>query len=232
VPHLTDGKQFYLVPAGLDAYNLTFFRAHDIHAEQNFDGIYCHGDILQPTSGFCELTGIEGTAGSFTLQPSINSEVHLGPNTKGAFVTAQANLTVTYVIQDDNAIVGAGNCNSTNSYCIASQNWLVYLGGLNGAFLGPAAANGGTGGINFSTAGGHINGGNKDVAGTCAFASGTTCSIAYSTSFNNIPVVVLTPVNPGSISFTLTSSNSSGFTITASVSNSLAVNYVAIGNPN
>ena len=72
-------------------------------------------------------------------------------------------------------------------------------------------------------------------AGTCAFASSTTCSISYSSAgvaYTSTPVVILTPVNPGGLTFTLTSSSNTGFTVTASSSTSLTVNWVAIGNPN
>ena len=73
---------------------------------------------------------------------------------------------------------------------------------------------------------------NKDLAGTCVFSSGTTCSITYANSFTSIPVVILTPVNPGSVKFTLTSTYAYGFTITASEPNSSTVNYIVLGNPN
>lgn len=69
-------------------------------------------------------------------------------------------------------------------------------------------------------------------AGTCVFTASTTCSITYATAYTNTPVVMLTPVNPGTIIFTLTSTSNTGFTITASGSNSLTVNWEAIGNPN
>jgi hypothetical protein len=72
-------------------------------------------------------------------------------------------------------------------------------------------------------------------AGTCVFAASTTCSITYTTAglaFVSTPVVFLQPVNPGAITFTLTSTSSTGFTITGSGSNSITVNWVAFGNPN
>ena len=71
-----------------------------------------------------------------------------------------------------------------------------------------------------------------NLAGTCAFSSSTTCTKTYGTAFNSTPILLFTPVNPGTTTFTLTSSSASGFTLTASASNSLTVNWVAIGNPN
>jgi hypothetical protein len=71
-----------------------------------------------------------------------------------------------------------------------------------------------------------------NFAGTCVFSASASCSISYSTGFAQVPVVILTPVNPGSVTFTLTSTGISGFTVTASSSNSLTVNWLAIGNPN
>jgi len=65
------------------------------------------------------------------------------------------------------------------------------------------------------------------LAGTCTFSASTTCSISYGTTFSGVPVVNITPVNPGAITFTLTATSTTGFTITASGSNSLAVNYTA-----
>lgn len=65
------------------------------------------------------------------------------------------------------------------------------------------------------------------LAGTCTFSASTTCSISYGTTFSGVPVVNLTPVNPGAVTFTLTATSTTGFTITASSSNSLAVNYTA-----
>jgi hypothetical protein len=69
-------------------------------------------------------------------------------------------------------------------------------------------------------------------AGTCVFSSGTTCNVTYGTAYNSTPLVFLQPVNPGSTTFKLTSTSASGFTITASASNSDTVNWLAIGNPN
>jgi hypothetical protein len=79
----------------------------------------------------------------------------------------------------------------------------------------------------------HLNqSASANFAGTCTFAAATSCRISYSASFTSTPVVILTPVNPGSITFKLTSSSVTGFTISASSSNSLVVNWIAIGNPN
>jgi len=66
------------------------------------------------------------------------------------------------------------------------------------------------------------------LAGQCVFSSSTTCTINYGTTFSQAPWVTITPVNPGAITFTLTTSNTTSFTITASSSNSLAVNYQAV----
>lgn len=70
---------------------------------------------------------------------------------------------------------------------------------------------------------------------TCVFSSSTTCSITYSTygtSFFSTPMVFLQPVNPGAVTFVLSATSPSGFTITASASNSFTVNWTAIGNVN
>jgi hypothetical protein len=72
----------------------------------------------------------------------------------------------------------------------------------------------------------------NDLSGTCVFAAATTCSITYSLAYTSTPAVIITPVNPGSVTFTLTTSTNTGFTITGSASNSLTVNYIVIGNPN
>lgn len=73
---------------------------------------------------------------------------------------------------------------------------------------------------------------NNDKYGTCVFAAATTCSYTYVNAFTNTPVVLLTPVNPGAVTFTLTATSNTGFTITGSTSNSLTVNYSVGGNPN
>jgi hypothetical protein len=102
-----------------------------------------------------------------------------------------------------------------------NDNFTFNMG--NGAFAtaGPIAS------------GGHLNQTTTgNIAGTCVFASSTTCSVIYSSAFNATPLVFLQPVNPGSVTFTLTSSSITGFTVTASVTNSSTVNWEAIGNPN
>jgi hypothetical protein len=77
------------------------------------------------------------------------------------------------------------------------------------------------------------NAGGRQYAGTCVFSASTTCSVTYTTGqYNRTPVVILTPVNPGSVTFTLTRSSNTGFTITASSPNSFTVNWLAVGNPN
>jgi hypothetical protein len=81
--------------------------------------------------------------------------------------------------------------------------------------------------------GGHLNQtATGNFAGTCVFAASTTCSVTYSSAFGGTPLVFLQPVNPGSVTFTLTSSSNTGFTVTASATNSSTVNWEAIGNPN
>lgn len=83
------------------------------------------------------------------------------------------------------------------------------------------------------TPSGHVNqSAAGNYAGTCVFSSNATCSITYGTAYTNTPIVMLQPVNPGSTTFTLTSTAKTGFTITASASNSSTVNWFAIGNPN
>ena len=65
------------------------------------------------------------------------------------------------------------------------------------------------------------------LTGTCVFAAATTCTVNYPTTFASIPIVTITPVNPGAVTFTLTTSSTSQIIITASGSNSLTVNYSA-----
>lgn len=71
-----------------------------------------------------------------------------------------------------------------------------------------------------------------NFAGTCVFMSSTSCMVTYSSAFNSIPVVIITPVMPGSVTFRLNASSISSFTIAASSSNTVTVNWIAIGNPN
>lgn len=67
----------------------------------------------------------------------------------------------------------------------------------------------------------------QTLTGTCVFAAATTCTVTYPTTFASIPVVQITPVNPGAVTFTVTTSSTSQIIITASGSNSLTVNYSA-----
>lgn len=67
-----------------------------------------------------------------------------------------------------------------------------------------------------------------DEYGTCTFAASTTCAITFTPSWVSAPVVFITPINPGAVTFTINSApTTSGFTITASASNSLVVNWSA-----
>jgi hypothetical protein len=70
-----------------------------------------------------------------------------------------------------------------------------------------------------------------NFAGTCAFSSSTSCSVSYSPAFSSTPIVILTPVNPGTVTFKLNTSGAGGFTIGASASTSVTVNWIAVGNP-
>jgi hypothetical protein len=65
------------------------------------------------------------------------------------------------------------------------------------------------------------------LTGTCVFAAATTCTVNYPTTFASTPIVNITPVNPGAVTFTVTTSSTSQIIITASASNSLTVNYSA-----
>ena len=83
------------------------------------------------------------------------------------------------------------------------------------------------------TISGHINqNATGNFAGVCIFAAATTCTIIYASAYTSTPAVFLQPVNPGGFTFTLTSSSNTGFTITGSSSNSITVNWLAIGNTN
>jgi hypothetical protein len=79
---------------------------------------------------------------------------------------------------------------------------------------------------------GHVDNPTADHAGALSISSSTTGSISYGTAYSSTPVVVITPVNPGAVTFTLSASSSSGFTVTASSSGTYTVNYIVVGNPN
>ncbi|MCU1301975.1 MAG: hypothetical protein JWQ87_2259 [Candidatus Sulfotelmatobacter sp.] len=70
------------------------------------------------------------------------------------------------------------------------------------------------------------------IAGVCTFAAATTCSVVFGSAYTSAPLVFLQPLSPGGVTFTLTAESTTGFTITGSGSNSVAVNWLAIGNPN
>jgi hypothetical protein len=71
-----------------------------------------------------------------------------------------------------------------------------------------------------------------NIAGSVSFSSSTTATVTFGTPFNSTPAVFLQPLNPGSITVTLTSNSKTGFTITASGSTSISVYWQAIGDPN
>jgi hypothetical protein len=73
---------------------------------------------------------------------------------------------------------------------------------------------------------------NNDGAGIVTFSASTTVSKTYASAYASTPVVVITPVTPAGVSVTLTSSSNTGFTLTASGSTSISVNYMVCGNPN
>lgn len=77
----------------------------------------------------------------------------------------------------------------------------------------------------------HLTQSGNGVAGTCTFSSSTTCSVNFGYNFHFNPVVIITPINPGSETYKITSLSTSGFTVTASASVSTTVDYVIIGNP-
>lgn len=65
--------------------------------------------------------------------------------------------------------------------------------------------------------------------GTCTFAAATTCAVTFAHPFGVAPTSTqITPINPGAVTFSINAApTSSGFTITASGSNSLAVQWSA-----
>lgn len=63
--------------------------------------------------------------------------------------------------------------------------------------------------------------------GTCTFAASTTCTVTFAVPFGAAPAFIITPVNPGAVTFTVTALSSTGATITASSSNSLSVGWNA-----
>ncbi len=71
----------------------------------------------------------------------------------------------------------------------------------------------------------------SDVAGLLTFASGSSASFTYHNAYNFTPVVVLTPVNPGAVTFVLLSTSPTGFTVWSTGATGKFCNWVAIGNP-
>lgn len=65
--------------------------------------------------------------------------------------------------------------------------------------------------------------------GTCTFAAATTCAVTFTHPFGVTPTSVqITPINPGAVTFSINAApTSTGFTITASGANSLAVQWSA-----
>lgn len=108
-----------------------------------------------------------------------------------------------------NSVTSGSNCASGatgNSSCIVTN----YLAGSS------AGAN-----PNFTA--------NAIAKGTCTFASSTTCAVTFTTAMVSAPSFVgLTPINPGAVTFSINSlPTTTGFTITASSSNSLSVQWWA-----
>ena len=83
----------------------------------------------------------------------------------------------------------------------------------------------------FQNAGATAGAVSSDVAGLLTFASGSAASVTYNHAYNFTPVVILTPVNPGSATFVLSSTSKTGFTVTSATAAGKCVNWVAIGNP-
>jgi len=97
----------------------------------------------------------------------------------------------------------------------------LYLDDLGNTFSSPAFVNSGTLRVHHRE------------SGSCVFAAATTCVVTFTTSFGNstLPTAIITPINPGAVSFTINSApTTSGFTITASASNSLTVGWEGVLN--
>ena len=113
-----------------------------------------------------------------------------------------------------------GDYYSNNTANFGSYGYSYNFGG-NGTFASPigASASGNDAFAQSNVA--------RPLYGTCVFAAGTTCSVTYGVpySYFGTPVVTITPINPGAVTFTLTATSAAGFTITGSVPNSVTVNY-------
>lgn len=66
-------------------------------------------------------------------------------------------------------------------------------------------------------------------SGTCTFSAATTCVVTFGITFGNStnPSFMITPVNPGAVTFTVTALSQTAATITASGVNSLSVGWDA-----
>jgi len=93
----------------------------------------------------------------------------------------------------------------------------LYLDDLGNTFSSPAFVNSGTFRVHHRE------------SGACVFAAATTCVVTFGTTFGNStnPSFVITAVNPGAVTFTVTALSQTAATITASGSNSLTVNWDA-----
>ena len=74
------------------------------------------------------------------------------------------------------------------------------------------------------TAGGVVH---TPQSGTCVFAASTTCTVTFPVPYGSAPVFTITPVNPGTVTFTVTALSATGATITGSSSNSLTVGWTS-----
>jgi hypothetical protein len=71
--------------------------------------------------------------------------------------------------------------------------------------------------------------GNTDVAGVLTFSAATTATYTFTEGYSAAPVIVISPVNPGTTTFTITSLTTTAFTVTASASFTGNVNYIMVG---
>jgi len=122
---------------------------------------------------------------------------------------------------------------------LTNNNVACILGTSPNQDIGNCGASASLNGLNFTKLNANTNGthftattANKDIYGVCAFAAATTCSIVFTTNYSSTPGVLITPLIPGSTTFTVTAVATTGFTITASASFTGNVAYLTFGDPN
>jgi hypothetical protein len=170
-----------------------------------------YGTILELQSNIVATsgtTGIANVAGTFAPTSGTGNFVALAVSpTIDQTSSASGNYTALLVNSTETAVLGANPSNKLLDLQV-----------------------GGTSKFTVNNKG-HVNNPSADFSGQLAISSSTTGSVTYGTAYTSTPTVIITPVNPGSVTFTLTATTSTGFTVTASSSGTYTVNYIVIGNP-